>query len=197
MRMARMLPWLIVAVLLPIPCAAQLRGQIGDDGRYSIGDGRLSFSGTLGGGTRGRKTSSGSDRIGKFHVQSVRFRRSGAPMTAAIRLYDDQPIAVFSLTYEADTVHLRLISRISAACRADAISSAIRIASSRPRRSTANRAARPGLSSTIGSCGARLGRFAFLPSTDRQRATTNGNLLRLDDHLSKYSSGVHAANDGW
>jgi len=91
----------VVAMLPTIPCLAQLRGQIGGDGRYSIGDGQLNFSGTLGENTRDRKRASGSDRVGKYHEQRVSLDRNGIPLTAAIRIYDDKPIALYSLTYES------------------------------------------------------------------------------------------------
>jgi hypothetical protein len=92
--------WLLITTL-PAVCSAQLRGQIGDDGRYSIGDGRWNFSGDLGRGTRDLRSTTRSDNLGKYHEQSASLDVNGTPLLAALRIYDEKPIALFSLTFKA------------------------------------------------------------------------------------------------
>lgn len=94
----------ILLLMLPAICgAAQLRGQIERDGRYSIGDAQWRFSGTLGQGLADLQTTAGSDRVGRFHEQSGSLEQSGTPLRVSLRIYDDKPVALFSLTYQSAT----------------------------------------------------------------------------------------------
>jgi hypothetical protein len=102
MQMIRVsLSWLLIAAS-PCFCAAQsLHWQLDEGGGYSIGDGALNCSGTLGdGGTGNLHTGAGADRGGRYLERSVNLDRRGVPLTAAIRVYDDKPLALFSLTYQ-------------------------------------------------------------------------------------------------
>jgi len=94
--------WLFIAAMAGVCSAQTLHARFDDDGGYSVGDGQLNFSGSLGEGPAGKlHIGAGSDRVGKFHALSFKLNRGGTPLIAGIRTYDDKSIALFSVTYEA------------------------------------------------------------------------------------------------